>query len=296
MPVSFDKLVVGESYERPFLASLWGYQAYQAISKGVVTPANTKFIILFVTEKKQDSLTQYNDYIEGSSLHWEGEEKHGNDNRIVNAFKSNDEIHLFHRERHHSPFVYKGIILLQQHNLLSDAPSQFIFSLPDRDKVSEPTSELKLFQESYIRGGIDTERFAIAKSRIGQGVFRDGLLRLWGGCAVTGYDRKSILLASHIKPWKDSSNKERLDPYNGLLLQPTIDRLFDRGLISFDNTGRLVKSDNIAKSELVALGVDPKARLRNLLEPTMDYLVHHRNHELGKSKSSDIILDILKTI
>jgi len=60
MPVNFKSLEFGKSYERPFLAKLWGYQSFHAISKGVVTPAGTKYIIFFVTKEKQEALTQYN--------------------------------------------------------------------------------------------------------------------------------------------------------------------------------------------------------------------------------------------
>lgn len=112
MQISFDLLKFGQSYERPFLAKLWGYQSFHAISKGVITPTNTKYIILFVTKNKQQTSTQYNDYIDGNLLFWEGEEKHSTDKRVVNATKNQDEIHLFYRDTHHSPFVYFGKISL----------------------------------------------------------------------------------------------------------------------------------------------------------------------------------------
>ena len=128
MAVSFEKLQIGQIYERPYLADLWGYKGFQAISRGVVTPARTNFIILFVTKEKQGALTQYNDYIDGKYLHWEGEEKHTSDSRIINATR-NDEIHLFYRDIHHSPFVYYGIISLLDHKKRTIKPSQFVFSI-----------------------------------------------------------------------------------------------------------------------------------------------------------------------
>ena len=63
MPVSFEAIRVGTEYERPFLANLWGYQGHQAIARGVVTPADSHVIVLFVTHEKQASLTQYTDYM-----------------------------------------------------------------------------------------------------------------------------------------------------------------------------------------------------------------------------------------
>ena len=50
------------------------------------------------------------------------------------------------------------------------------------------------------------------------------------------------LIASHVQPWRDSNNEERLDGENGLLLTPTVDHLFDKGFISFENTGQLIVS------------------------------------------------------
>ena len=83
MPVSFDALIIGNEYEHPYLADLWGYKGYQAISRGVITPSGTNNIILFVTKEKQQALTQYNDYIDEDYLHWEGEEKHSSDKRTI---------------------------------------------------------------------------------------------------------------------------------------------------------------------------------------------------------------------
>ncbi len=283
MAITFDKLVIGQAYERPFLAELWGYRGFQAISRGVVTPANTKLIILFVTEQKQESLTQYRDYLDGPFLHWEGEAKHSSDERVINASANGDEIHLFHRKVHHSPFVYMGRVELEQHNRLRESPSQFIFTLAARSEVRESRSPYDATLGIDLSGVPETEKNAIVKSRIGQGVFRDGLLRLWGGCAVTGYTRPVMLLASHIKPWRISTNRERLDPHNGLLLQPTIDRLFDQGLVSFDRRGRLLRAASLTNDELDQLGIRPDARLRKLEDETRRYLQYHREHVLGRS-------------
>ena len=64
MAIDFRSIKFGQSYERPFLAKLWGYQSFHALSKGVVTPTDTNYIIFFVTKEKQETLTQYNDYID----------------------------------------------------------------------------------------------------------------------------------------------------------------------------------------------------------------------------------------
>jgi hypothetical protein len=81
-----------------------------------------------------------------------------------------------------------------------------------------------------------TERDALVKARIGQGKFRSDLVKVWQRgekCVLTGLDVPELLVASHIKPWRESSNSERLDPMNGLLLATHADKLFDRYLMSF---------------------------------------------------------------
>jgi hypothetical protein len=103
--VTFDGLVVGGTYERPELAAMWGYKDWHAIGRGIVTPAKHNVVILFVTREKQAALTQYQDHFEGDELHMDGETNHAADQRIVTASSAGDQIHLFYRDRHHSPFT-----------------------------------------------------------------------------------------------------------------------------------------------------------------------------------------------
>jgi 5-methylcytosine-specific restriction enzyme A len=135
MPVSFANLEVGQEFERPELAEMWGYQGFQAIARGAVTPKDTNFIILFITKEKQEALTQYQDNFEDGVLEIEGETNHTADNRIVHADEKGDEIHLFYRERHHSPFVYHGQVYLTDFTLFTDKPSHFRFA-NDRETQS----------------------------------------------------------------------------------------------------------------------------------------------------------------
>jgi putative restriction endonuclease len=86
----------------------------------------------------------------------------------------------------------------------------------------------------------ETESEVKAKIRLGQQKFRSALFPLWEGkCALCNITMSELLRASHSKPWKDSNNTERLDPYNGVLLCCNHDALYDNGLISFDGQGRL---------------------------------------------------------
>lgn len=122
----------------------------------------------------------------------------------------------------------------------------------------------------------ETERNAVIKSRIGQGLFRELLIQLWRGCAITGIEYLPILRASHIKPWRDSSNSERLDPENGLLLTPTFDVLFDRGFISFDELGRILISKELDEKLQESLGLHKGIKLREVSEGSKKYLSYHQ--------------------
>src|SRR5437016_5228704 len=74
-------------------------------------------------------------------------------------------------------------------------------------------------------------------------------------CAVTNYSKKEILIASHIVSWKDSTNEERLDVDNGILLSPAYDALFDQRLISFENNGKIILADSLIKTKYDSIGV-----------------------------------------
>lgn len=119
----------------------------------------------------------------------------------------------------------------------------------------------------------NTEKASLLKTRIGQGNFRQKLIALWGGCAVTGYKDTSMLVASHIKPWRASSNVERLDRFNGLLLLPTLDKAFDSGLISFDTVGNVLISPLLQESEILGVSPDMKVKLQ---AQHQEYMMFHR--------------------
>jgi len=279
MPVTFDELRTGQSYDRPELAERWGYVSHHAISRGVVTPAGTPYVILFVTKEKQQFLTQYEDHIEGDRLYWEGEEKHGSDDRVIRAEESGDDIRLFYREKHHSPFIYYGALKLMDHERRTDAPSRFEFLIQSLAgaNAEDPLGDVGRHEGEYARLP-ETEREAIVQSRLGQGRFRRDVLALWGGCAVTGMEDARVLKASHIKPWCESDNDERLDPHNGLALVPNLDTLFDGGLVTFDPSGRIRISGTLSPEVLRGLGVDPEMMLRDLPKRMERYLRFHREY------------------
>ena len=102
----------------------------------------------------------------------------------------------------------------------------------------------------------ETDREAIIRARCGQGLFKQRVLRIETHCRITGVENPVHLIASHCKPWRDSSNEERLDGENGLLLTPSIDHLFDRGFIGFEDSGNLIISPVAHKPSLQRMGVE----------------------------------------
>ena len=269
--MDFSLISIGKQYGRPKLARLWGYETYNAISRGVVTPKRKPIIVLFVTREKQEHLTQYEDHIEQDILFWEGEQKHGSDQRIT---ERRDTIHVFFRERHHMPFTYQGRAALMGYKLYRDRPSKFTFHLVDR----EVTSKLLVEEVRADYNLSESERQAIIKSRVGQGVYRERCISLWNTCSVTGFTKSNILIASHVKPWKVSSNQERIDPFNSLLLVPSLDKLFDKGYIGFVPDGRILISDKISQPDLTRIGVHPRLRLREVPRDLVPYLEYHAEY------------------
>lgn len=120
-----------------------------------------------------------------------------------------------------------------------------------------------------------TEKESLIQCRIGQGKFRENLINLWQGCSVTGVKIISLLVASHIKPWCYSDNKERLDPFNGFLLLPNIDKAFDMGYISFDEKGMILISKDL--DDFGLLGIKRSMQI-NIKDENIPYLEYHRTH------------------
>jgi hypothetical protein len=101
----------------------------------------------------------------------------------------------------------------------------------------------------------ETTRKALIFARRGQGKFKENVARFERECRLTHVQNPSHLIASHIKPWRESDNSERLSAGNGLLLTPTIDHLFDRGFISFGDEGDVLVSPVADKESLMRMGV-----------------------------------------
>lgn len=131
-----------------------------------------------------------------------------------------------------------------------------------------------------------TEREAVVLARRGQGLFKQRVMEIESKCRITGVSREEHLRASHCKPWRDCSNAERLDGENGLLLTPSIDHLFDRGFIGFEDDGDVIVSPVAHMDSLRRMGID-LSRVKNVghfSHGQKSYLEYHRNNVLLRSR------------
>lgn len=129
-----------------------------------------------------------------------------------------------------------------------------------------------------------TQRQALVDARLGQGRYRNRLLALWENrCAVTNIGLLSIIIASHAMPWREASDKQRLDPCNGLPLVATLDKLFDAGLIAFDpDTGEMRVSPSLSANESKMLGLPAPLRKKPTLAQAL-YLQHHMDNRFSRT-------------
>lgn len=118
---------------------------------------------------------------------------------------------------------------------------------------------------------------ALVNARVGQGKFGLAVRQLWNHrCSVTGSSVKIALEASHIQPWRNSNDNQRLDPNNGILLTASLHKLFDAGLISFESSEKMIVSSKLSSSECEIYGLNRKKLSKIPTVETANYLLHHR--------------------
>jgi putative restriction endonuclease len=134
-------------------------------------------------------------------------------------------------------------------------------------------------QALRARTGLDAgTRKRLLLARRGQGVYRENVERYEQSCRLSGLLDRRHLRARHIKPWRESNDREKLDGCNGLLLSPHFDQLFERGLISFADDGELLVARALNPAVLTAWGVALPRTVGPFLPGQCAYLVHHRQH------------------
>lgn len=142
------------------------------------------------------------------------------------------------------------------------------FSSIDRGQLEQLIAD----EQAY---GHETTVVAIVEARKGQGKYKTNVLDVENCCRLTGVTNQRHLIASHIKPWRHSDNRERLDGNNGLLLSPHVDHLFDRGHITFSDSGDLIIGKSISKEVLRGWHIS-SGNYGSFNEAQKQYLSYHR--------------------
>lgn len=154
------------------------------------------------------------------------------------------------------------------------------------DFFGETTHSSKILKEENLIKKSDekeTTKFQLIKSRLGQGIYREKLLKDCPFCPITLVSDSRILIASHIKPWINSSNEERLDPKNGLILTPTFDKLFDLGFLSFTDKKKTILSPYLSKDTYEKIKIKDNILISHLpIAGREEYLKYHRDNILKK--------------
>jgi 5-methylcytosine-specific restriction protein A len=302
-PDAIAGFVVGAVYDRQAdIHDRFGGQRQYGIS----TPQGQPYIFLF--SGATGSRHGYFDYYdEDGVFHYFGEGQKGDmrmergNLAIRNHLRTGRRLLVFKslgggRQRFVGEFVY------EDHDVIPDHPDSdgrlrnaIVFRLrPVHDHPgADPELQLPALLGAESVGA--TERQAIVKLRVKQQLFRRRLSVLERACRLTGIDDLRFLRASHIKPWRDASDDERIDPHNGLLLTPSADLLFDKGWISFRSDGRLIVSERLPGQVREKLGVDVRdGRKCGTFTPRQtEFLEYHRDCVYGRTELQEGLIQVL---
>ncbi len=291
--ILINALIVGEEYRIQDLALLLNVDPISMTRRGVVVRKDAQLLFLHL-EKDKYSTPQYEDHLEGSVLFWSGQNRVKSVEKALN--NNSRDTFVFIQKARKTPFIYYGraIPLRMQIHWEPDVPSRIAFDLfeyaqylNDRKSALKVSNNTLIVSENEPVYGenkiIANEREAMTKIRTSQRMYRDQALALWQHrCAVTAVDNENWLIASHIKPWHESNDSEKVDPYNSLILTPNFDKLFDRGVISFSpSNGRIILPETQTRemwNNLNRLHIDDTIKLSIVPSKTASYLEYHNNY------------------
>lgn len=276
-------LTIGDMYTIKELALLIGNDP-RGMQGGVIPKDDAQLLLVTLLDPK------YPDEILNDTLHWYGQEnlKHA-ERHIIDGTRDS---FIFIRDKSPKPFVYYG--RAEMNRILMKGrgtPSEVIFNLFEySEKYGEEATEIpvdekpSIYTEKIIVAKTETQRLTMVRTE--QGNYRKAALELWDNkCAVTGVDEPGWLIASHIKPWRESSNEERVNPLNSLILTPNYDKLFDRGIISFSPENGKIILPRIHTHEmwrnLERMHIDDDVHLSHIPDGTDKFLDYHNKRVFG---------------
>lgn len=209
----------------------------------------------------------------------------GFNSALRNHLQNGKRILLFEKERTHyvkfiSELEFLDLNFYQTHdtNGRSRTGIRFLFRrilplLGTQPELLKPVMAESIEKSRKVPA--NTEESVISK--VGQGDYLKGIVQRWQyRCAVTGFDKLNLLVASNIEPWPEDDQPERPDIDNGILLSPTYDALFEQHLISFEDSGKIMLADTIEKNAFQKIGVTGKESIKDLNDYNLIYLDKHR--------------------
>ena len=282
------ELVQNQQYKRSELHDHFGGSRQSGISPS----AKTNIIFIF-SAGTGEQYGYYDGWRDDGRFYYTGEGQLGDQqfergNKALLEHMENSKRVLLMQESARTYVQYVADLVcvdysyVQTHDKNSDNRRAIVFVFEKVDAEMPPVgkSSLTAAPKPYKKPTV-TERTGLVTSRVGQGWYRRALLRKFNNqCAATGLDIPEVLIASHIVPWRSSTELERLDEENGILLSPHYDALFDKHLISFEDTGDILVSDKLSNEQLLALGIS-RSCIIAVSEGMKPYLTIHRS-ELRK--------------
>ena len=305
--MSFDKLTIGGSYSKADLSEIFENPNIKIIREGIYNlNATQSFFFVDLEKRGKEDRFHFDDFYEGDYFHWDSQTtQHLKTPKIQEIINGTRTPFLFARvnpkiKGKTQPFIYCGKLKFIEYVEGTSKPIHIIFQNLDFEDDTEnknlidiyswkPNSLVKYKELNISKSGVvskerqkrytkpnKTERTGLVTSRVGQGYFRQLVKDRWENrCPVTGSDVLKILISSHIVPWSECTDDERLDVDNGILLSPDVDALFDKHLISFSDEGELITSNAISKEELSKLGIRNDIII-NVSVGMRKYLKRHR--------------------
>jgi hypothetical protein len=301
-------LSVGDKYSKKDLAELLGQPNLAKVREGIARCASSSATLFFVDLEKlgKEQRFHFNDFFQEDFFHWDSQTtQHIHTPMIQQIVKGDLTPHLFVRvvqkiKNVTQPFIYCGRLVFDTHEEGTSKPVHMLFHNIDYDDHTtnddlidiylwKPSKAGRETQSKINRQGVitpnrarkyrkpnETERKGLVTSRVGQGYYRQKIIERWEGkCPVSGMSIIPILIASHIVPWSQSNDEEKLDVNNGILLSPIVDALFDKCLISFKNDGSILISGKISIEDRLALGLNHTIKIP-VSERMTPYLERHR--------------------
>ena len=309
--MSFNSLILGNKYSKKDLSEIFDNPNISIVREGIYNVSNSESFFFVDLEKKgKEDRFHFDDYFEGDFFHWDSQTtQHIDTPKIQEIVKGLRTPHLFIRvtpkvKNTTQPFVYCGRLKYVEYIEGTSKPVHLIFQNIDYQDDTENKDLLDVYfwKPDKIGGSSQfkitnretvsedrkrklkkpniTERSGLVTSRVGQGYYRQQIIEKWEGkCPVTQSELLKILISSHIVPWSECNDKERLDVENGILLSPNVDSLFDKHLISFSDNGQMIISERLSGEELKKLGIPVGVTIK-VTEGMKKYLQRHRERLL----------------